>query len=150
MNAPDSRMQAPPSAASVYAQARDSWTLATLEQRLGFTTRGADGMEAQWLDGLREVPFAALADDDLGMLLARGMHIPVLLPVALARLQAAVTSRLPPSGTLIEGCGRAAKLVTARAPELAKQADAALRSLLQAQWAHGRVEVLDAVYAALS
>lgn len=147
---PNGGFNAPPRAADVYARARDSWTLGALEEQLGYTTRGVEPMEADWLDALRPVPFAALDDDDLGGLVARGMHLPVLLPLALARLRASQTTRVPPSGTLVEGCGAAVRRIASRAPELARETTTVLQSMLATPWSSRRVELLEAVYSALS
>lgn len=147
---PAEGFKAPPRAADIYASARDNWTLGALESQLGYTTRGAEPMEADWLDALRAVPFAALDDDDLGALVAKGMHLPVLLPIALSRVRASQATRVPPSGALVEGCGEAARRIRSRAPDLSRETTTVLQSMLATPWSSRRVEVLEAVYSALS
>lgn len=150
MTEPQRPFQAPPRAADVYAQARDTWTLAALERRLGYTSHGAAGLDADWLAAIRNTPMAGLADDDLGLLLSRGMHLPLLLPLGLSRLRACTQGRTPPSPVLVRGCGEAARLAAPRAPDLQRETATVLQALLQTPWPYGRVEVLEAVYAALS
>lgn len=150
MSDPQRTFSGPPRAADIYASVGEATTLAAVEKRLGFTTRGAEGAEAAWLEAVRQVPMNALADDDLAMLLSRGMHVPLLLPLALARLKACAEAQRAPLTDLIRGCGEAARLVAGRAPELTEQTRAALRALLSVSWGEQRVETLEAVYSALS
>lgn len=143
------RFQALPRASEIYAQATDAWTLAAVEQKLGVHTRGSTDLEEQWLSATRIRPLRDVDDEDLARLLTRGLHVPLLLPMGLSRLRAAVKSRTPPDGDLVRACGAAAWLIKRRLPEKADEAMAVLRALLQTEWLDGRVDVMEAAYSAL-
>lgn len=141
--------QAPPRAADVYAQATDGWTLAAVEQKLGYQTYGAGDMESQWLEAVRVKPLRELADDDLARLLSRGMHLPLTLPVALSRLRSAADSKVLPDAELVRACGQAAAMARRSGSDLPEKTTTVLQVLLQTPWSGDRTEVLEAVFAAI-
>ena len=61
MSDPQRTFSGPPRAADIYASVGEATTLAAVEKRLGFTTRGAEGAEAAWLEAVRQNIEARLA-----------------------------------------------------------------------------------------
>lgn len=143
--------RAPRRATEVYAQATAEWTLAAVEHRLGFSASAGDDLSARWLRHVLAIRMVDLDDDDLSALLTRGLHLPLLLPLALGRLRGAVESLQPPSETLILACGQAAGMLAGAVKKrFAHDTTQVLQQLLRAPWPEKRDDILEAVYAALN
>lgn len=128
------RIAAPPHASEVYGSVSDSQTLAAVEDSLGYHLEPTDTMESQWLSATRKIPLRDIADADLARLLERGVHIPLLLPMALTRLRANAQSGKPPEEDLITASARAVQLLRVGREKYARETAAVLGTLHRACW----------------
>lgn len=129
--APETPFQGPPAAADVYARSDASATLGSLDAALGYTTHveaDLDRLWARWYQAIAQVPLSNLADDDVARVLDGGVHLPVVLPLALQRIRAAFASE-PPPDRLLEAAARAARRIKDRLPNLTSETRDLLESM---------------------
>lgn len=125
----------PPRPAEAYQQLTPLASLASLDQAVGTNTHVVEDLNAlwaQWYHAVAHVPVKHLADDDLGRALDACLHLPVVLPVALGRLEQHRAQYQADTDLACERllravavCGRRTR---ARAPQLAARVEAELQA----------------------
>lgn len=137
-NVPDMEpIQGPRRPEEVYAGVGGDTTLAALDAACGFATRvegDLDPLWSRWFEAISKVPLKNLADDDVARVLDSGLHLPVVLPLALGRLRDPSREEVP--DRLMMAVARASRRVRPRLAPLAEESREALRSCLERgeQW----------------
>jgi hypothetical protein len=115
----------PPKASEAYQQVSHLASLASLDQAVGTTTHLVGDLNPlweQWYQAVAHVPLQHLADDDIGRALDACLHLPVLLPLALQRLQRHREAYLADAelacARLLRAVAVAGRRARARAPQL--------------------------------
>lgn len=144
-------LQGPRSARDVYASATPATSLGALDEALGYGLPPQDvtsPTHLYWYQSVRQRPIASLGDDDLAAVLDEGIHLPVVVPIALERL-GEWPSR--PSTSLVElvrACGRACRWVKGTAPALGRECRATLERIASRSEPPSQASIRDAVVAA--
>jgi len=129
--------QGPRSPQDVYATAGPDVSLSDLDAACGFTTHvegDLDRLWARWLEAIARVPLRNLADDDLARALDGGLHLPLVLPMALGRLREAADEAVP--DRLMTAAAKAARRMRPRLAALAEETRAVLDSLSRREGPH--------------
>ena len=125
---------APPSPEEAYLAAGSRSSLAALDQALGTTTHvqgDLDPLWGQWFQAVAHLPLEQLASDDLGRVLDGCLHLPVVLPVALARLGSSLEKggdEVQADERLLLAVARAGRRLRRRVPDLAGRVSAFLET----------------------
>lgn len=156
MGLPDSPgghlLKAPPAARDLYRNASPDTSLGALDEGLGFHAVTEPGAELRhlWYQSVKDVPIPSLGDEDLAAVLDEGIHLPMVLPVALERLRD-WPSR--PSVSLVEmirASARASRWVKGTLPALGRECRVLLERIASRSEPPSQATIRASVVAALA
>ena len=145
-------LQAPPAARDLYRNAPPDTTLAALDDGLGFHAVAEPGAELRhlWYQSVKDMPVPSLGDEDLAAVLDEGIHLPVVLPVALERLREWPSRPSVSLVELIRACARASRWVKGSVPALGRECRVVLERIASRSEPPSQATIRAAVVAALA